>query len=73
MNKKIASVVVNFTGDILFKVKSKIAKSVLLLVVVPASSASATSNNSLSYLIGGIIALFIMGYLVYSLIHPEKF
>jgi K+-transporting ATPase KdpF subunit len=31
------------------------------------------SNGPVSYLIGGIIALMILGYLVYILLHPEKF
>jgi K+-transporting ATPase KdpF subunit len=30
-------------------------------------------NNSIGYLIGVIIALFILGYLLYSLIKPENF
>ncbi len=30
-------------------------------------------NNSLGYVIGAIIALFILVYLFYSLIKPEKF
>jgi K+-transporting ATPase KdpF subunit len=30
-------------------------------------------NNSVGYVIGAIIALFILGYLLYSLIKPEKF
>ena len=30
-------------------------------------------NFSHGYLIGSIIAFFILGYLVYSLIKPEKF
>jgi K+-transporting ATPase KdpF subunit len=34
---------------------------------------SAVSNSPVSYLIGGIIALLIMGYLIYTLLHPDKF
>jgi K+-transporting ATPase KdpF subunit len=30
-------------------------------------------NNSTGYIIGSIIALFILVYLLYSLINPEKF
>ena len=30
-------------------------------------------NSSLGYIIGAIIALFILGYLLYSLVKPEKF
>lgn len=36
---------------------------------------NATSEliNALDYTIGGIIALLILGYLIYSLVKPEKF
>ena len=30
-------------------------------------------NNTTGYLIGAVIALMILGYLLYSLIKPEKF
>jgi len=30
-------------------------------------------NSSTGYLIGAIIALFLLGYLLYSLVKPEKF
>jgi K+-transporting ATPase KdpF subunit len=30
-------------------------------------------SSSLGYIAGAIIALFILGYLVYSLVKPEKF
>jgi len=30
-------------------------------------------NNSEGYIIGAIIALLILGYLLYSLVKPEKF
>lgn len=30
-------------------------------------------NNSMGYIVGAIIALFILGYLLYSLVKPEKF
>jgi K+-transporting ATPase KdpF subunit len=53
--------------------KTKIAKSLLSLVVVPIHSDTAVSNGPVSYLIGGIIALLILGYLIYTLLHPEKF
>jgi K+-transporting ATPase KdpF subunit len=52
--------------------KTKVTKSLILLAATPASS-GAVSNGPLSYLIGGIIALLIMGYLVYTLLRPEKF
>ena len=45
----------------------------VLLDIVSLSSATAVSDNKISYLIGSIIALLILGYLVYTLLHPEKF
>jgi K+-transporting ATPase KdpF subunit len=30
-------------------------------------------NNFAGYLIGAIIALFMLGYLIYTLVKPEKF
>jgi len=53
--------------------KTKVTSSFFLLAVVPPHSDAATSNDPVSYLIGGIIALLIMGYLVYTLLRPEKF
>jgi len=53
--------------------KTKIATSFMSLVVVPVHSDAAVSNGPLSYLIGGIIALLIMGYLIYTLLRPDKF
>jgi K+-transporting ATPase KdpF subunit len=53
--------------------KTKTPTSFIFLLAAPVSSNAAVSNSSLSYLIGGIIALLIMGYLVYTLLRPEKF
>jgi len=53
--------------------KNKVVKSMTLLVAAPAPSGAVVSNGPVSYLIGGIIALLIMGYLVYTLVHPDKF
>jgi K+-transporting ATPase KdpF subunit len=53
--------------------KTKFANIFLLLAVIPAHSDATASNNPISYLIGGIIALLIMGYLIYSLLRPDKF
>jgi K+-transporting ATPase KdpF subunit len=53
--------------------KTKTAKSLLSLVVLPVHTEAAVSNGPISYLIGGIIALMIMGYLIYTLLHPDKF
>jgi K+-transporting ATPase KdpF subunit len=53
--------------------RTKVAGSLMTLVVVPVNAETAVSNDPLSYLIGGIAALLIMGYLIYTLIKPEKF
>ena len=53
--------------------KTKVSKSFFLLAAVPVPSDTAVSNGPVSYLIGSIIALLIMGYLVYTLLRPEKF
>jgi K+-transporting ATPase KdpF subunit len=52
---------------------SKASTSLLSLVALPVHSDAAVSNSPLSYLIGGIIALLIMGYLIYTLLRPDKF
>jgi K+-transporting ATPase KdpF subunit len=43
-----------------------------VLTIAPADIHLA-ANSSASYIIGSVIALFIMGYLVYSLLRPDKF
>jgi K+-transporting ATPase KdpF subunit len=53
--------------------KTKFASALMSLVVIPVPSDTAVSNGPLSYLIGGIIALLIMGYLIYTLLRPDKF
>jgi K+-transporting ATPase KdpF subunit len=52
--------------------KNNILNSLGVFITVPADI-NVAANNSISYLIGGIIALLIMGYLVYTLLKPEKF
>jgi K+-transporting ATPase KdpF subunit len=53
--------------------KPGISISFMMLLVSPDRlSGTATEGNS-GYLIGGIIALLILGYLVYALFKPEKF
>jgi K+-transporting ATPase KdpF subunit len=42
----------------------------IVLVVLPEA---ALSNSRESYFIGGIIALLILGYLIYTLLRPDKF
>ena len=53
--------------------KTKFAAFFIPLGVVPVHQGEAVSNGPVSYIIGGIIALLIMGYLIYTLLHPEKF
>ena len=55
------------------RMKTKIVKSVMFLAAAPATSSAAAANSPLSYIIGGIVALFILGYLVYTLLRPDKF
>lgn len=52
---------------------SKIITANLVIGVVPVQTNAMLTNGPLSYLLGSIIALFIMGYLVYTLLKPEKF
>jgi K+-transporting ATPase KdpF subunit len=53
--------------------KTKVSASFLSMLLVPVHPVSAVSNGTLSYIIGGVIALLILGYLVYTLLHPDKF
>jgi K+-transporting ATPase KdpF subunit len=53
--------------------KTPITTSLLSLLVVPVHSDTAVSNSPVSYLIGGIVALLILGYLIYTLLRPDKF
>jgi K+-transporting ATPase KdpF subunit len=53
--------------------KTKTAGSLMSLVIVPVHSDATVSNGPVGYIIGGIIALLIMGYLIYTLFRPEKF
>lgn len=46
-------------------------KSFVLLATVPVNGSFV--NGTAGYLVGGIIAVLIMAYLVYSLLKPEKF
>jgi K+-transporting ATPase KdpF subunit len=45
----------------------------MIAAVIMAMSSSVEANNISGYLIGALIALFILGYLLYSLVKPEKF
>jgi K+-transporting ATPase KdpF subunit len=53
--------------------KIKARTSLMFLVVLPVHSEAAVSNGPVSYIIGGIIALLILGYLIYTLLRPDKF
>ena len=44
-----------------------------MLIVTTLATKPTFSNGSLSYFIGGVIAILLMGYLVYTLLKPEKF
>jgi len=43
------------------------------MIIISVQQKTSASDNALTYIIGGIIALLILGYLVYTLLHPEKF
>jgi K+-transporting ATPase KdpF subunit len=53
--------------------KAKAATSLMLLAVVLVQPEAAVSNGPVSYIIGGIIAFLILGYLIYTLLRPDKF
>jgi len=53
--------------------KINFASSFVSLFPVQPHSDVAVSNGPISYWIGGIVALLIMGYLIYTLMRPEKF
>jgi K+-transporting ATPase KdpF subunit len=42
-------------------------------MVAPIQPDAELSNGPVSYLIGGIIAILILGYLIYTLLRPDKF
>jgi K+-transporting ATPase KdpF subunit len=51
-----------------------IATYILLANVnIPAHTGSAFPDNQFAYIIGVIVAGFILAYLIYSLLKPEKF
>jgi K+-transporting ATPase KdpF subunit len=53
--------------------KTIVMKSLSSLVLIPLKPDAAASNGPVSYIIGGIIALLILGYLIYTLLRPDKF
>jgi K+-transporting ATPase KdpF subunit len=42
-------------------------------IILMAASLPNSSNQAFAYIIGALIAALLLGYLVYSLINPEKF
>lgn len=57
------------SGAILYHKKVSAMNATILLV----SSEPVETNLSSGYVTGAIIALLILGYLLYSLVKPEKF
>lgn len=53
--------------------QTKLTSWFIAFSLVPIQSGEAVSNGPVSYIIGGIMALLILGYLIYTLFHPEKF
>jgi K+-transporting ATPase KdpF subunit len=53
--------------------KAKASISLASLALIPVEPETAASNGPASYIIGGIIAILILGYLIYTLLRPEKF
>jgi K+-transporting ATPase KdpF subunit len=47
----------------------------IIILAVPdaATSASGSEASQASYILGAVLALLILGYLIYSLLKPEKF
>jgi len=45
----------------------------MIIILLSNVGAEAAQAQNQGYLTGGIIALLIMGYLIYTLIRPEKF
>jgi K+-transporting ATPase KdpF subunit len=52
----------------------KFARTLPLMSIMAAVPESGTAEiNQVSYIIGAIIAFFILGYLMYSLLKPDRF
>jgi K+-transporting ATPase KdpF subunit len=47
--------------------------SKMIIGLMSVKTEAAGYSNHLSYLIGAIVAILILGYLIYALLHPEKF
>jgi K+-transporting ATPase KdpF subunit len=46
--------------------------AVIAILIVPANEGTGSAVNDW-YLAGGLLALLILGYLIYTLMKPEKF
>jgi hypothetical protein len=53
--------------------KTKFLTTIMFLVVTPETTNANPLTNPVNYIIGGIVALFIIGYLFYSFRKPEEF
>lgn len=53
----------------MYRIKTDTEMSLMVLT----TTSTAVNNTFTGYLIGGLISFFIMGYLLYSLVKPEKF
>lgn len=58
--------------NVIIEMKAKAFASVVT-TVIPSETNTAISNSPAGYIIGSIIALLIIGYLIYTLIYPDKF
>jgi K+-transporting ATPase KdpF subunit len=45
----------------------------MITTIITLLYAAPNGNHPAGYVIGALISLFILGYLIYSLIKPEKF
>jgi hypothetical protein len=53
--------------------KTKIITSALILVVTPETTSTNSLPNTVNYIIGSVIALYLLGYLFYSFLKREEF
>jgi len=69
----VAAMPVNLFASEAITAKVPAVNQQMMVLLVKTAAKDASINGSLSYLIGGFIAVLLMVYLVYSLLHPEKF
>ena len=50
-----------------------ISKLILIVISLTGHNQAAVSSGPKGYVAGGIIAILILGYLIYTLMRPEKF